>query len=67
MPETAPQIKFELTRRFGAEVLTYDIATDHLTGVRDRLTAEIAEVRKGIEASPYNDPHVIAGNGVGGK
>ena len=23
--------------------------------------------RKGVEANPYNDPHVIAGAGVGGK
>ena len=28
MPESAPQIKFERTRSFGAEIRTYDIATD---------------------------------------
>ncbi len=39
MPETAPRVKFQLTQSFGAEIRTYDIATDHLTGVRDRLTA----------------------------
>ena len=66
MPESAPVKKFELTKSFGAEVLTYDIATDHITGVRDKLTAEITEQRRGVEASPYNDPHVIAGAGVGG-
>lgn len=65
MPESAPRVKFERTRSFGAEVRTYDIATDHLTGVRDRLTQEIAEVEGAIQASPYDDPHVIAGNGVG--
>ncbi len=66
MPESAPKVKFERTRSFGAEVRTYDIATDHLTGIRDKLTREIAEVEGAIQASPYDDPHVIAGNGVGG-
>jgi threonine dehydratase len=66
MPETAPRVKFELTRSFGAEVRTYDIARDHETGERDRLTREIAEVEGAVQASPYDDTHVIAGNGVGG-
>jgi threonine dehydratase len=65
MPETAPRIKFERTKSFGAEVLTYDIARDHETGERDRLTREIAENEGAIQASPYDDPYVIAGNGVG--
>ena len=43
MPESAPRIKFENTRRYGAEVRTYDITTDHKTGVRDRLAKEISE------------------------
>lgn len=65
MPETAPRVKFERTRSFGAEIRTYDIARDHLTGDRDRLTREIAEGEGAVQASPYDDPHVIAGNGVG--
>ncbi|MCE9607303.1 MAG: threonine/serine dehydratase [Planctomycetia bacterium] len=66
MPDTAPRTKFELTRSFGAEVRTYDIARDHETGERDRLTREIAEQEGAVQASPYDDPDVIAGNGVGG-
>ncbi len=66
MPETAAQVKFDLTRSFGAEVRTYDIATDHETGERDRLTREIVEQEGAIQASPYDDADVIAGNGVGG-
>jgi len=66
MPESAPQIKFERTRSFGAEIRTYDIATDHLTGQRDALTRQIAEEENAVQASPYDDPNVIAGNGVGG-
>jgi len=65
MPDTAPRIKFERTRSFGAEIRTYDISSDHETGLRDRLTKQIAEEEQGVQASPYNDPHVIAGNGVG--
>lgn len=66
MPDTAPEVKFKLTRSFGAEVRTYDIARDHETGLRDRLTREIAETENAVQASPYDDADVIAGNGVGG-
>ncbi|MBC8352423.1 MAG: pyridoxal-phosphate dependent enzyme [Planctomycetes bacterium] len=66
MPDTAAQVKFELTRSFGAEIRTYDISRDHETGERDHITREIAELEGAVQASPYDDPHVIAGNGVGG-
>ena len=66
MPETAPKVKFQLTKSFGAEVRTYDISRDHETGERDKLTRELADKMNAIQASPYDDPHVIAGNGVGG-
>jgi threonine dehydratase len=66
MPESAPRVKFERTRGFGAEIRTYDITRDHLTGDRDRITREIAEQELAVQASPYDDPYVIAGNGVGG-
>lgn len=66
MPETAARVKFEMVRSFGGEIRTYDIATDHQTGQRDRLTRQIAEQEHAVQASPYDDPDVIAGNGVGG-
>ena len=66
VPESAPQVKFRLTRSFGAEIRTYDIHTDHQTGQRDRLTRQIAEEEGAVQASPYDDNQVIAGNGVGG-
>ncbi|QDT47405.1 L-threonine dehydratase catabolic TdcB [Symmachiella dynata] len=66
MPDSAARVKFDLTRSFGAEIRTYDISQDHVTGERDRLTREIAEEEGAIQASPYDDPYVIAGNGVGG-
>ena len=66
MPDNAPQMKFERTRSFGAEIRTYDISRDHQTGERDLLTQEIARNESGIQASPYDDNDVISGNGVGG-
>ena len=66
MPEQAPQVKFERTRSFGAEIRTYDKSRDHETGERDRLTREIADQEHAVQASPYDDNDVIAGNGVGG-
>jgi threo-3-hydroxy-L-aspartate ammonia-lyase len=65
MPQTAPRVKFALTRRFGADIRTYDIATDHLTGTREAMTKQITEQENAVQASPYDDPFVIAGNGVG--
>lgn len=66
MPEDAPQIKFARTRALGAEIRTYDKSRDHQTGQRDRMTREIVEQEQGVQASPYDDNYVIAGNGVGG-
>jgi threonine dehydratase len=65
MPDTAPKVKFDRTRSFGAEIRTYNIQRDHQTGERDRMTREITEVEGAVRASPYDDPYVIAGNGVG--
>jgi len=66
MPESAPRVKFALTRSFGAEIHTYDIATDHVTGARDALAKRLADEEGAVQASPYDDAQVIAGNGVGG-
>jgi threonine dehydratase len=66
MPDNAPRVKFDLTRSFGAEIRTYDISRDPETGERDRITREIAQSEGAVQASPYDDRHVIAGNGVGG-
>jgi threonine dehydratase len=66
MPDSAPAVKFDLTQSFGAEIRTYDISRDHETNERDRLTREIAENENSLQASPYDDNRVIAGNGVGG-
>ena len=66
MPDTAPEVKVRKTQSFGGEIRTYDISQDYITGDRERMTREIAETENAVQASPYDDPHVIAGNGVGG-
>ncbi len=66
MPDTAPKVKVQRTQSFGAEIRTYDISQDHRTGERERMTREIAQTENAVQASPYDDRHVIAGNGVGG-
>lgn len=66
MPDTAPRVKLDRTRSFGAETRTYDALRDFETGERDQMTREIAEQEHAIQASPYDDNHVISGNGVGG-
>jgi threonine dehydratase len=66
MPDTAPAIKVQRTRSFGAEIRTFDLANDHKTGQRDQLTREIKDRERGYAAHPYDDPAVICGNGVGG-
>lgn len=66
MPDSAPQVKFEMAKSFGAEIRTYNIARDHETGERDQITRELATNEGAIQASPYDDRFVIAGNGVGG-
>ncbi len=66
MPKSAPKVKWERTTAFGAQVRNYDILTDHLTGDRERMTREIVEGEQALRAHPYDDPHVISGNGVGG-
>ena len=66
MPDTAARVKFRLSRSFGADIRTYDISVDHETGERERLTRQVAADQGAIQASPYDDTDVIAGNGVGG-
>lgn len=65
MPEDAPPIKFDTVHALGGITKTYDRSQDHLTSLRDKMTQELVDSLGSLRASPYNDPHVIAGNGVG--
>jgi threonine dehydratase len=60
MPETTPFLKIRRTRDFGASVvLTGDVFDDAADAAR-----ELAERTGATIVHPYDDPHVIAGQGT---
>ena len=60
MPEDAPKLKLERTRRLGAEVILYD----RLTGDREAIARQVAAER-GAEIVPsYDSEHIVAGQGT---
>jgi len=60
MPEDAPRVKLAATRGYGAEVITYD----RLTGNREAIARQLVEERGATLVPPFNDPHIIAGQGT---
>jgi threonine dehydratase len=60
MPNNAPAVKFEATRRLGAEVVAYDPATEK----REVVAARLMEGQSWVLVPPFNDPYVIAGQGT---
>lgn len=62
MPTDAPAMKRERTIELGAEVVDYNRETDD----RDAIAGEIARTRGAIFVPPYDDPHIIAGQGTVG-
>jgi threonine dehydratase len=60
MPETAPKTKVSATKGYGAEVVQHGM-------VYDDCYAKAVEIQKSTGATfihPFNDPHVIAGQGT---
>lgn len=62
MPSDAPKVKIANTRGYGAEVVLYDRAQDD----RDAIGATIAQARGLHLVRPFDDVHVIAGQGTTG-
>ncbi len=62
MPADAPAVKIANTRAYGAEVVTYDRATED----RDAIGSAIAAERGLALVKPYDDAQVIAGQGTTG-
>ncbi|HFA59283.1 MAG TPA: pyridoxal-phosphate dependent enzyme, partial [Rhodospirillales bacterium] len=62
MPADAPAIKRAATEAWGAEVVTYDRDREE----REAIGARIAAERGATLIRPYDDPHVIAGQGTVG-
>lgn len=63
MPLDAPQVKLEATRGYGAEVITYVPRTAR----REELAASIALERGMTLIPPYDNAHVVAGQGTAAK
>ncbi|NLU69150.1 pyridoxal-phosphate dependent enzyme [Streptomyces sp. HNM0574] len=60
MPEDAPQTKLDATRGYGAEVITYDRYAEDRVAIGERIAGE-----QGLTViPPYDDPHVMAGQGT---
>lgn len=63
MPADAPRVKFEATRGYGAEIVTYDPRRESRETLARRIGAEL-----GLTViPPYDHPHVIAGQGTAAK
>jgi threonine dehydratase len=60
MPRYTPNIKTEHTRRFGAEVIQHG----EILAEAEQLARQLAEERGLTLVHPYDDPHVISGQGT---
>ncbi|HYZ63645.1 MAG TPA: threonine/serine dehydratase [Acetobacteraceae bacterium] len=60
MPEDAPLVKVESTRRWGAEIVHYDRVRDD----RDAMARAHAARTGAALIPPFDHPHVIAGQGT---
>jgi threonine dehydratase len=62
MPRDAPAVKIANTRGFGAKVVLYDRFTES----RETIAAEIADSQGSVVVPPFEDFHVVAGQGTCG-
>ncbi len=62
MPADTPRIKQDNTRAFGAEVVTYDRATQS----REEIAAQHVKARRAVLVPPFEHPDIIAGQGTAG-
>ncbi len=62
MPADAPEIKRLRTERSGGRIVSYDRASED----RDAVVARIIAEHGGTLVHPFNNPHVIAGQGTVG-
>ncbi|WP_025898739.1 threonine ammonia-lyase [Sneathiella glossodoripedis] len=62
MPEDTPEIKLNNTKGYGAKVITYN----RYTQSREEIGAKIAAQENLTLIKPYDNPHVISGQGTTG-
>ena len=63
MPADAPRVKLDATRGYGAQIITYDSATES----REQLAARLGSERGLTVIPPYDHPHIVAGQGTAAK
>lgn len=63
MPDDAPAVKREATRQYGAEVVAYNRAQV----TREELAERLARERGLTLVPPYDQPHIVAGQGTAAK
>ncbi len=62
MPKDSPRLKIENTKGYGAEVVLYDRFGESREAIGQRISAESGA----ILVPPYDDPHIMAGQGTVG-
>ena len=62
MPEDAPRVKLEATRRLGGEAVLYD----RYSGDREAIGRRLAAERGATLVPAYDHPDIIAGQGTAG-
>jgi len=60
MPKDAPRVKLQATREYGAEIVQYDRSEEE----RQELGGRLAEERGLTIIPPYDNPHIVAGQGT---
>lgn len=60
MPKDTPKVKVERTKGHGGEVVFYDRYTE----IREEIANQLATERGAILVPPYDDKHIIAGQGT---
>ena len=63
MPENAPKIKINNTKKYGAEVILYNTLSQN----REEIGNKIAKDENRTLIKPYDDLDIIAGQGTSGK
>jgi len=63
MPSDAPEIKVNATHSYGSEIVFYDRHKDD----REAISLHLVEEQGLTFVSPYDHPHVIAGQGTSAK
>ncbi len=63
MPKDAPALKRERTAAAGAEVVLFDREKDD----REAMARDIAAARGAVVVPPYDDFHIMAGQGTAGR